>query len=311
MDYNKPSNAPEAQRKDTILIFSGLKGVVSWVVGGMVFEEGEGDLRSLWRTAMRTDILDLPAAAKAVGEKFETGVVAACDHGGHEEDAAQVAVALGADGGGCGAREGRRPARRRRRGHWGDGAELRCSASRRCARRCLRSGRAARRRPGVRAWPGGGRRSGPRCARFPFPAPGPGGRGFWRRGLRRRLRGGCARPEQGLEVGEAAHQFAQELLGGPGGLPAITNTGDGTGTGLQQSQLDKIKFYSDAGMTILPYAPGFAAFSGSLDEVVLVPEPSSVATVPGLLGLIAWRERRQVLPHENHEALTVMAARRT
>ena len=43
MDYNKPSNAPEAQRKDTILIFSGLKGVVSWVVGGMVFEEGEGD----------------------------------------------------------------------------------------------------------------------------------------------------------------------------------------------------------------------------------------------------------------------------
>ena len=118
-------------------------------------------------------------------------------------------------------------------------------------------------------------------------------------------------PEQGLEVGEAAHQFAQELLGGPGGLPAITNTGDGTGTGLQQSQLDKIKFYSDAGMTILPYAPGFAAFSGSLDEVVLVPEPSSVATVPGLLGLIAWRERRQVLPHENHEALTVMAARRT
>ena len=49
---------------------------------------------------MRTDILDLPAAAKAVGEKFETGVVAACDHGGHEEDFAEMAVALGADGGG-------------------------------------------------------------------------------------------------------------------------------------------------------------------------------------------------------------------
>ena len=69
--------------------------------------------------------------------------------------------------------------------------------------------------------------------------------------------------------------------------------GDGTTTGLQQSQLDKIKFYSDGGTTILPFAPGFSAFTGSFGEVVPVPEPSSAAAVMGLLGLIGWRERRK------------------
>ena len=67
--------------------------------------------------------------------------------------------------------------------------------------------------------------------------------------------------------------------------------GDGTGTGLQQSQLDKVKFYSDAGTTVLPWAPGFSGFTGG-GEVIPVPEPGAVAAPLGLLGL-AWRERRK------------------
>ena len=37
---------------------------------------------------------------EAISEGFEARVVATSDHGGHEEGAAQVAVAFGADGGG-------------------------------------------------------------------------------------------------------------------------------------------------------------------------------------------------------------------
>ena len=69
--------------------------------------------------------------------------------------------------------------------------------------------------------------------------------------------------------------------------------GNGSGIGLDANQLLQVKFYSDAGMTVLPYAPGFSAFTGGFGEVVPVPEPSSVATVTGLLGLIGWRERRR------------------
>ena len=69
--------------------------------------------------------------------------------------------------------------------------------------------------------------------------------------------------------------------------------GNGSGTGLTASQLTQVRFYSDAGTTILPYAPGFSAFTGGFGEVVPVPEPSSVATVLGLLGLVGWRERRK------------------
>ena len=72
--------------------------------------------------------------------------------------------------------------------------------------------------------------------------------------------------------------------------------GDGSGIGLQPAQLTQIKFYSDAGTTILPFAPGFSAFTGGFGEVVPVPEPGAVATALALLGLIAWRERRPVLP---------------
>ena len=69
--------------------------------------------------------------------------------------------------------------------------------------------------------------------------------------------------------------------------------GGAGGGGLSLSQLTQVKFYSDAGTTLLPYAPGFSAFTGGFGEVVPVPEPSSVATVMGLLGLIGWRERRR------------------
>ncbi len=65
--------------------------------------------------------------------------------------------------------------------------------------------------------------------------------------------------------------------------------GNGSGTGLVASQLLQIKFYSDAGSTLLPFAPGFSGFTGGFGEVVPVPEPGSVATAMGLLGLIGWR----------------------
>ncbi len=70
--------------------------------------------------------------------------------------------------------------------------------------------------------------------------------------------------------------------------------GDGQTTGLLQGQLDKIKFYSDAGSTLLPYAPGFSGFTGGLGEVTPVPEPTAIAVAMSLLGLIGYRERRKV-----------------
>ena len=66
--------------------------------------------------------------------------------------------------------------------------------------------------------------------------------------------------------------------------------GNGSGTGLTASQLTQVKFYSDAGTTILPFAPGFSAFTGGFGEVVPVPEPSSIFVAMGLLGLAGWRE---------------------
>ena len=68
--------------------------------------------------------------------------------------------------------------------------------------------------------------------------------------------------------------------------------GDGSGIGLEINQLTQIKFYSDAGTTVLPYAPGFSSFTGGFGEVVPVPEPSSVIAGLALCGLAAWRERR-------------------
>ena len=59
------------------------------------------------------------------------------------------------------------------------------------------------------------------------------------------------------------------------------------------SQLTQIKFYSNAGTTILPFAPGFSAFTGGFGEIVPVPEPSSVFIGLAMFGLVGWRERRK------------------
>ena len=80
-----------------------------------------------------------------------------------------------------------------------------------------------------------------------------------------------------------------------------TLTGGGTdqlrfvSNGLTPVQLGEIDFYSDNGVNKLSITPGFYenGFVGSFGEVVPVPEPSSVATVLGLLGLVGWRERRK------------------
>ena len=66
-----------------------------------------------------------------------------------------------------------------------------------------------------------------------------------------------------------------------------------TGNGLNPTtQLAQIKFYSGPGTGLLT---GFFGndFVGGVGEVVPVPEPSSIAMVMGLLGLIGWRERRK------------------
>ena len=63
--------------------------------------------------------------------------------------------------------------------------------------------------------------------------------------------------------------------------------------GLNAGQRAQINFFSDAGVTQLSLTASFPANGFvSFGEVVPVPEPSSVATVLGLLGLVAWRERR-------------------
>ena len=70
----------------------------------------------------------------------------------------------------------------------------------------------------------------------------------------------------------------------------VDHSFDGINGGLQSSQLLQISFFSGTNSgfrgtgTFLPIGLG---------EIVPVPEPSSVATVVGLLGLIGWRERRK------------------
>ena len=63
----------------------------------------------------------------------------------------------------------------------------------------------------------------------------------------------------------------------------LDNTGFGTG------QLAQFSFYSDFGTSLIPRPTGFIG----MGEVAPIPEPSAVATVMGLLGLIGWRERRK------------------
>ena len=54
-----------------------------------------------------------------------------------------------------------------------------------------------------------------------------------------------------------------------------------------------INFFSDSGLNQIGFGSGFIADGFGGGEIIPVPEPSSVATVMGLLGLIGWRERRR------------------
>ncbi len=58
---------------------------------------------------------------------------------------------------------------------------------------------------------------------------------------------------------------------------------------LEPSQLARISFFSDGGITPL----GTAQFSGDPGQVVPVPEPTGVTLGAGLLGLALWREQRR------------------
>ena len=55
-----------------------------------------------------------------------------------------------------------------------------------------------------------------------------------------------------------------------------------------------INFFSGSGIGQIGFGSAFVPNGFGGGEIVPVPEPSSVATVMGLLGLIGWRERRKV-----------------
>ena len=95
-----------------------------------------------------------------------------------------------------------------------------------------------------------------------------------------------------------------------------TLTGGGTdqlrflSNGLSSTQLARIDFYSGStAETKLSITPSFFAngFVGGAGEVTPVPEPSSVATVMGLLGLIGWRERRKMLRERAADRRMILA----
>ncbi len=86
-------NARETHGKlDTILIFSGEEGVVIWAVGGLVFEEAEGGLDEFVEDGDEDGHLSFAGGGEAVGERFETGVVAAGDHGDCRFSKAEIEV---------------------------------------------------------------------------------------------------------------------------------------------------------------------------------------------------------------------------
>ncbi len=95
-----------------------------------------------------------------------------------------------------------------------------------------------------------------------------------------------------------------------------TLTGGGTdqlrflSNGLSSTQLARIDFYSGStAETKLSITPSFFAngFVGGAGEVTPVPEPSSVAAVMGLLGLIGWRERRKMLRERAADRRMILA----
>ena len=65
---------------------------------------------------------------------------------------------------------------------------------------------------------------------------------------------------------------------------------NGSDGGLTTTQLSQVSFFSGINTGFL----GSTSFlSGGAGEIAPVPEPSSVATVLGLLGLVGWREGRR------------------
>lgn len=72
---------------------------------------------------------------------------------------------------------------------------------------------------------------------------------------------------------------------------------------LSQSQLDNIHFFSDSGVTQI--GTGTSFLGSPSFEIVPVPEPSTVFAGLGLLGLAAWRERRNSQARRRGERLAV------
>ena len=234
------ARAEGCQRLDTILIFSGEEGVVSWVVSRLVFEEGEGGFDEFVEDGEEDGPLGFAGSGEA-------GVEAAGDHGGHEEDAAQVAVALNADGGGV-AQAAAALADARGDGELGGGgaavgqvardfgaepAGLARPPSPACPLRLL-GGAFAEAFDLAEALEVGvefgrglevGGDLGLDALDFLFQRAGHAGEAF---GDENSGGGGGAvalGAEQGLEVGEAAQELAQALQGGVGGLPVGPGAG--------------------------------------------------------------------------------------
>jgi len=82
-----------------------LERVVEWLVGGLVFEEREGDFDEFVEDGDDDGHFGFAVLSESIGEGFEAWVVAAGDDGGHVKDPSEVAVTLVADGS-CGADRG-------------------------------------------------------------------------------------------------------------------------------------------------------------------------------------------------------------
>jgi hypothetical protein len=73
---------------------------VKRVIKGMVFEDGEGNADKFVKDSEEDNHLGFAIGFKAVSKGFEPWIFMAGDDSGHVEDAAEMAVALAANGGG-------------------------------------------------------------------------------------------------------------------------------------------------------------------------------------------------------------------
>jgi hypothetical protein len=69
-------------------------------IRGLVLEHGEGDFEELVKNGDDDGEFGFAVGRETVGEGLEPRVAAACGHGGHEEDLAEMAIAVAADGSG-------------------------------------------------------------------------------------------------------------------------------------------------------------------------------------------------------------------